>query len=97
MMSWGRRKPVRFLPGNKLISQSLQHLLEENSKNNPLAVLTGPTIAPEAADGVMTTALIASEDVTVAKKLAATLSTPSFILHATNDTKNIRFCYSENK
>ena len=72
-------------PGNKLISQSLQHLLEENSKNNPLAVLTGPTIAPEAANGVMTTALIASEDITVAKKLAATLSTPSFILHATND------------
>ena len=26
--------------------------------HNPLAVLTGPTIAPEAAGGVMTTALL---------------------------------------
>ena len=52
---------------------------------NPLAVLTGPTIAPEAAGGVMTTALVASEDDSVAQRLAQTLSTPSFILHPASD------------
>ena len=33
----------------------------------------------------MTTALVASEDVSVAKRLAETLSTPTLLLHAASD------------
>ena len=40
---------------------------KEEGKTNPLAVLTGPTIAPEAAGGVMTTALVASEEQAIAQ------------------------------
>ena len=72
-------------PGNQLISQAIHQILSAKGKSNPLAVLTGPTIAPEAAAGVMTTALVASEDISVAESLAKTLSTPTFILHPASD------------
>lgn len=72
-------------PGKRLISEAIHGMLKEEGMANPLAVLTGPTIAPEAAGGVMTTALVASEDDSVAQRLAQTLSTPSFILHPASD------------
>ena len=72
-------------PGNQLISQAIHEKLQAAGKNNPLAVVTGPTIAPEAAAGVMTTALVASEDVSVAQHLASTLTTQTFILHPAAD------------
>ena len=72
-------------PGKRLISQALHEALRASDCSNPLAVLTGPTIAPEAAGGVMTTALVASEDLSVAKRLADTLSTPTLLLHAASD------------
>ena len=72
-------------PGKRLISQAIHEDLRQAGCSNPLAVLTGPTIAPEAASGVMTTALVASEDVSVAKRLAETLSTPTLLLHAASD------------
>ncbi len=72
-------------PGQKLISEAIESMLREKNMSNPLALLTGPTIAPEAAAGVITTALIASEDASVAVRLATTLSTPTFILHAASD------------
>ena len=61
-------------PGKRLISQAIHEALRNANCSNPLAVLTGPTIAPEAAGGVMTTALVASEDLSVAERLADTLS-----------------------
>ncbi len=72
-------------PGKRLISEAIHGMLKEHGMANPLAVLTGPTIAPEAAGGVMTTALVASEDDSVAQRLAQALSTPSFILHPASD------------
>ena len=72
-------------PGKRLISEAIHTRLKEENKTNPLAVLTGPTIAPEAAGGVMTTALVASEDQAIAQRLAQTLSTTSFILHPASD------------
>jgi glycerol-3-phosphate dehydrogenase (NAD(P)+) len=72
-------------PGNTLISEAIQDKLNAAGKNNTLAVVTGPTIAPEAASGVMTTALVASEDVSVAQHLATTLTTQTFILHPAAD------------
>jgi glycerol-3-phosphate dehydrogenase (NAD(P)+) len=72
-------------PGNRLISEAIHQRLKEEGKTNSLAVLTGPTIAPEAAGGVMTTALVASEDNAIAQRLAKTLSTQTFILHPASD------------
>lgn len=72
-------------PGNQLISQAIHKQLEDANLSNPLAVVTGPTIAPEAASGVMTTALVASEDMSVAQHLASTLTTKTFILHPASD------------
>ena len=72
-------------PGKRLISQAIHEALKNANCSNPLAVLTGPTIAPEAAGGVMTTALVASEDLSVAERLADTLSTPTLLLHAASD------------
>lgn len=72
-------------PGSKLISESIETMLEAAGKSNTLAVVTGPTIAPEAAKGVMTTALVASEDRSVAKALAESLSTSTFILKPASD------------
>ncbi len=72
-------------PGNRLISEAIKETLKSNNKSNALAVVTGPTIAPEAASGVMTTAIVASEDISVAQNLATTLSTPTFILHPASD------------
>ena len=37
--------------GNKLISEAIQQKLNDAGKSNTLAVVTGPTIAPEAASG----------------------------------------------
>ena len=71
-------------PGKRLISEAIHQMLTEKYAQ-PVAVLTGPTIAPEAAGGVMTTALVASEDMSVAENLATTLTTPTFILHAASD------------
>ena len=67
-------------PGKRLISEAIHQMLDDRNMHNPLAVLTGPTIAPEAAGGVMTTALVASEDVSVAENLASTLTTPTLSL-----------------
>ncbi|HII45465.1 MAG TPA: NAD(P)H-dependent glycerol-3-phosphate dehydrogenase [Candidatus Poseidoniaceae archaeon] len=72
-------------PGKRLISQAIHEKLDAAQMTNPLAVVTGPTIAPEAAGGVITTALVASEDESVAKRLAETLTTQTFILHAASD------------
>ncbi len=72
-------------PGKRLISHAIDERLKEAGLRNALAVVTGPTIAPEAADGVLTTALVASEDMSVARRLAETLSTPTFVLHPASD------------
>ena len=72
-------------PGKRLISEAIEAMLEANNMSNALAVLTGPTIAPEAADGVMTTALVASSDLSIATRLAQTLTTPTFVLHPASD------------
>ncbi|HIG03062.1 MAG TPA: NAD(P)H-dependent glycerol-3-phosphate dehydrogenase [Candidatus Poseidoniales archaeon] len=72
-------------PGKRLISEALQSRLDEEGKGNAIAVLTGPTIAPEVASGTLTTALVASHDRGVAERLVTTLSAPTLILHPAND------------
>ena len=53
-----------------MISQEIESRLSANGKANPVVVLTGPTIAPEVARGVMTTALVACHDRSVADRIA---------------------------
>ena len=65
-------------PNEELVSEAIAAKLAAAGLGNPLAVMTGPTIAPELASGVLTTALVASADEAVAQHLAEELSTPTF-------------------
>lgn len=65
-------------PSEELVSDAIAAKLAAAGLNNPLAVMTGPTIAPELASGVLTTALVASADAALAQRLADELSTPTF-------------------
>ncbi|MCY4342731.1 MAG: NAD(P)H-dependent glycerol-3-phosphate dehydrogenase [Gammaproteobacteria bacterium] len=67
-------------PNEELVSEAIAAKLAAAGRSNPLAVMTGPTIAPELASGVLTTALVASADEAVAQGLATELSTPTFIV-----------------
>ena len=72
-------------PGERLVSEAIMEKLGAAGCANPLAVMTGPTIAREVAAGVLTTALVASEELAVAQALAGRLSTHSLKLRYAND------------
>jgi glycerol-3-phosphate dehydrogenase (NAD(P)+) len=72
-------------PGDQLISQAIEQRLQAEGRSNPLCVMMGPTIAPELARGVYTTALVASGDAALAARIAAELSTATLTLAAAND------------
>ena len=72
-------------PGERLISEAIDEMLKSESMVNPVAVMTGPTIAPEVASGVLTTALVASHDRSIAERLVSTLSTENLVLHPASD------------
>ncbi len=71
--------------GNMMISNVIEERLRENGKSNSVVVMTGPTIAPEVARGVLTTALVACHDRSVAERVSGRLSTDSLILKPTED------------
>jgi len=68
-----------------LISAAIEKRLNAVGLSNPVVVLTGPTIAPEVARGVLTNALVAAHDRSVAERVASRLSTDSLILKAADD------------
>ena len=68
-----------------MISQEIEARLKAAGKANPVVILTGPTIAPEVARGVMTTAIVACHDRSVANRISERLSTESLVLTATDD------------
>ena len=72
-------------PEGGSISEAITELLRAEQKLNPVAVMTGPTIAPEVAKGVITTALIACKDHSIADKLVQRLTTEHLLLHAADD------------
>jgi len=72
-------------PGDRLISDVIAEKLSAVGKQNSLCVMMGPTIAPELARGVYTTALVASADAALAERMAAELSTPTLTLAAASD------------
>ena len=72
-------------PGERLVSDVITERVENAGLKNPVAILTGPTIAPEVAAGVLTTALISSHDETVSQKLVTALTTDTFRLQGGED------------
>ena len=72
-------------PGDQLISDVIEEKLQATGKHNPLCVMMGPTIAPELARGVYTTALVASKDAELAARMAQTLTTKTLSLAAADD------------
>ncbi len=72
-------------PGDQLISDVIEAELKAANLSVPLCVMMGPTIAPELARGVLTTALVASDDAELAARIAAQLTTPTLTLAAASD------------
>ncbi|MDE0061748.1 MAG: NAD(P)H-dependent glycerol-3-phosphate dehydrogenase [Gammaproteobacteria bacterium] len=72
-------------PGERLVSEAIKEKLGAAGCASPLAVMTGPTIAREVAAGVLTTALVASEELSIARTLAQRLSTDTLKLRFAND------------
>jgi len=71
--------------GSGLISDAIEKRLDAAGLSNPVVVLTGPTIAPEVARGVLTNALVAAHDRSVAERVASRLSTETLVLKAADD------------
>ena len=72
-------------PGEQLVSDVIHEKLQAAGCGNELAVMTGPTIARELAAGVLTTALVASENLGIAQSLADRLSTETLQLRYADD------------
>lgn len=73
-------------PGDQMISEVIAEKLAAANLDCRLCVMMGPTIAPELARGVYTTALVTSDDVVVAEELASLLSTKTLKLSAATDS-----------
>lgn len=71
--------------GSGLLSHAIENRLEAAGLSNPVVVLTGPTIAPEVARGVLTNALVAAHDRSVAERVASRLSTDLLVLKSADD------------
>ena len=71
--------------GSGLISEAIEAKFAAAGLSNSVVVLTGPTIAPEVARGVITTAMVAGHDISVATRIAERLSTDSIILVPSED------------
>ena len=71
--------------GSGMISDAIERRLSNSGMGNPVVVMTGPTIAPEVARGVITNALVACHDMGVAERIAERLSTDSLVLTPARD------------
>jgi glycerol-3-phosphate dehydrogenase (NAD(P)+) len=73
--------------GSGLISEAIDAKLKAAGLSNSVVVLTGPTIAPEVARGVVTTAMVAGHDLSVSRRISDRLSTDSIVLVPTEDAR----------
>ena len=71
--------------GSGMISDAIESRLSSAGHSNSVVVMTGPTIAPEVARGVITNALVACHDMSIAERIAERLSTDSLILTPAKD------------
>ncbi|MDA1075702.1 MAG: NAD(P)H-dependent glycerol-3-phosphate dehydrogenase [Proteobacteria bacterium] len=72
-------------PGDRLVSEAIEDQLEQAGKHNSVVVMMGPTIAPEMARGVLTVALVASNDPAAAAQVAKELTTSTLKLQPAPD------------
>lgn len=73
-------------PGDQMISDVIEEKLKAADLACSLCVMMGPTIAPELARGVYTTALVTSSDVSLAEELARMLTTKTLKLSGATDS-----------
>jgi len=73
-------------PGDQMISDVIEEKLKAADLACSLCVMMGPTIAPELARGVYTTALVTSSDVSLAEELATLLTTKTLKLSGATDS-----------
>ena len=71
--------------GSGMISDAIEMRLSSAGHANSVVVMTGPTIAPEVARGVITNALVACHDISIAERVSERLSTDSLVLTPTED------------
>lgn len=71
-----------FEPGT---GRLLSDVLAGDAPDDPVAVLSGPTFAAEAARGVPTAATVAAADPAVAARVATALGSPTFRLYTSTD------------
>ena len=71
--------------GSGMISDAIESRLSSAGHSNSVVVMTGPTIAPEVARGVITNALVACHDMSIAERIAERLSTNSLVLTPAED------------
>jgi glycerol-3-phosphate dehydrogenase (NAD(P)+) len=73
-------------PDDRLISAVIEEKLAGANLSCRLCVMMGPTIAPELARGVYTTALVTSSDVALAEEMASLLTTSTMKLSSATDS-----------
>ncbi|MAM81204.1 MAG: hypothetical protein CMP89_10640 [Gammaproteobacteria bacterium] len=73
-------------PGEEMISDVIEAKLQAAGVKCGLCVMMGPTIAPELARGVFTTALITSKKLILAEEIAEHLTTSTLRLSAATDS-----------
>ena len=73
-------------PGDQMISDVIESKLDSAGLSCGLCAMMGPTIAPEVARGVYTSALVTSSEVTLAGQVASALSTSTLKLAAATDS-----------
>lgn len=72
-------------PGDQMISAVINSKLRSAGLSCGLCVMMGPTIAPELARGVYTTALVTSNEVSLAEQVGSDLSTSTLKLSVATD------------
>ncbi len=65
--------------------KTISQIITEECGRVPLAVLSGPTIAMEVAQGLPSTAVIAAKDIKLAKTLQTVFNSPTFRIYTNTD------------
>jgi len=63
----------------------ISEIMREQLGRIPLAVLSGPTIAKEVAQGIPSTAVVASSNIKIARKVQDVFNSPSFRIYTNTD------------
>ena len=78
---------TKGIDATRLIRMS--QIIEEELGKIPLAVLSGPTIAIEVAKGIPSTAVVASRNSLIAKKVQAIFNSTNFRIYTSNDVPGV--------